>query len=145
MFSGQQLSPSESSGEISKGSSMRKRQQEASGYQDSSHVIPSTPDKYCTVRLACKHVLWLPFNCVGGSILLLTNLLCVSASRRSGGFFSKILKKRKEAQTPDGELTFAQALNEKPTTLEGKLYQKHKHSLAFSTDAVLLCEKTAVL
>ncbi|XP_047230270.1 unconventional myosin-IXb isoform X4 [Girardinichthys multiradiatus] len=36
---------------------------------------------------------------------------------RSGGFFSKILKKRtKEAQTPDnGELTFAQSLNDKAT------------------------------
>ncbi|XP_035509134.1 unconventional myosin-IXb isoform X3 [Morone saxatilis] len=37
---------------------------------------------------------------------------------RSGGFFSKILKKRphKEAQTPDnGELTFAQTLSERPT------------------------------
>ncbi|XP_071343950.1 unconventional myosin-IXb isoform X3 [Trachinotus anak] len=41
-----------------------------------------------------------------------------STPDRSGGFFSKILKKRphKEAQTPDnGELTFAQILNEKPT------------------------------
>uniref|UniRef100_A0A3Q1FZV7 Myosin IXB n=1 Tax=Acanthochromis polyacanthus TaxID=80966 RepID=A0A3Q1FZV7_9TELE len=43
---------------------------------------------------------------------------CVSLPCRSGGFFSKILKKRphKEAQTPDnGELTFAQMLSEKPT------------------------------
>ncbi|XP_042372686.1 unconventional myosin-IXb [Plectropomus leopardus] len=41
-----------------------------------------------------------------------------STPDRSGGFFSKILKKRphKEAQTPDnGELTLAQILNEKPT------------------------------
>ncbi|TNN89306.1 Unconventional myosin-IXb [Liparis tanakae] len=40
---------------------------------------------------------------------------------RSGGFFSKILKKRphKEAQTPDnGELTLAQILNERPTAGE---------------------------
>ncbi|XP_075944090.1 unconventional myosin-IXb isoform X1 [Anarhichas minor] len=41
-----------------------------------------------------------------------------STPDRSGGFFSKILKKRphKEAQTPDnGELTLAQILNEGPT------------------------------
>ncbi|KAM9848750.1 LOW QUALITY PROTEIN: unconventional myosin-IXb [Aulostomus maculatus] len=41
-----------------------------------------------------------------------------STPDRSGGFFSKILKKRphKEAQTPDnGELTLAQVLGEKPT------------------------------
>uniref|UniRef100_A0A7N8YE79 Myosin IXB n=1 Tax=Mastacembelus armatus TaxID=205130 RepID=A0A7N8YE79_9TELE len=41
-----------------------------------------------------------------------------STPDRSGGFFSKILKKRthKEAQTPDnGELTLSQMLNEKPT------------------------------
>nr|XP_019936611.1 PREDICTED: unconventional myosin-IXb isoform X1 [Paralichthys olivaceus] len=41
-----------------------------------------------------------------------------STPDRSGGFFSKILKKRpnKEAQTPDnGDLTLAQVLNEKPT------------------------------
>ncbi|XP_068568919.1 unconventional myosin-IXb isoform X4 [Cebidichthys violaceus] len=41
-----------------------------------------------------------------------------STPDRSGGFFSKILKKRphKEAQTPDnGELTLAQILNERPT------------------------------
>ncbi|XP_077572676.1 unconventional myosin-IXb isoform X2 [Stigmatopora nigra] len=41
-----------------------------------------------------------------------------STPDRSGGFFSKILKKRphKEPHTPDnGELTFAQLLNEKPT------------------------------
>ncbi|XP_040895558.1 unconventional myosin-IXb isoform X2 [Toxotes jaculatrix] len=40
-----------------------------------------------------------------------------STPDRSGGFFSKILKKRphKEAQTPDnGELTLSQVLNEKP-------------------------------
>ncbi|XP_075878957.1 unconventional myosin-IXb isoform X3 [Nelusetta ayraudi] len=38
-----------------------------------------------------------------------------STPDRSGGFFSKILKKRKEAQTPDnGELTLAQILNDKP-------------------------------
>ncbi|KAM9384178.1 unconventional myosin-IXb isoform 2-T2 [Pholidichthys leucotaenia] len=40
-----------------------------------------------------------------------------STPDRSGGFFSKILKKRphKDAQTPDnGELTLAQILNEKP-------------------------------
>uniref|UniRef100_A0A3Q3RR61 Myosin IXB n=1 Tax=Mastacembelus armatus TaxID=205130 RepID=A0A3Q3RR61_9TELE len=49
--------------------------------------------------------------------------LCVSVPRRSGGFFSKILKKRthKEAQTPDnGELTLSQMLNEKPTGGEGR-------------------------
>lgn len=46
---------------------------------------------------------------------------CVRVSCRSGGFFSKILKKRKEAQTPDnGELTLAQILNERPTGGEGK-------------------------
>lgn len=48
---------------------------------------------------------------------------CVSASFRPGGFFSKILKKRphKEAHTPDnGELTFAQMLNDRPTGGEGK-------------------------
>ncbi|XP_037627252.1 unconventional myosin-IXb isoform X3 [Sebastes umbrosus] len=40
-----------------------------------------------------------------------------STPDRSGGFFSKILKKRphKEAQTPDGEVTLAQILNERPT------------------------------
>ncbi|XP_061634019.1 si:zfos-588f8.1 isoform X3 [Phyllopteryx taeniolatus] len=41
-----------------------------------------------------------------------------STPDKSGGFFSKILKKRphKEAHTPDnGELTLAQVLNEKPT------------------------------
>ncbi|XP_039666987.1 unconventional myosin-IXb isoform X2 [Perca fluviatilis] len=41
-----------------------------------------------------------------------------STPDRSGGFFSKILKKRphKEAHTPDnGELTLAQILNERPT------------------------------
>ncbi|KAK5907663.1 hypothetical protein CesoFtcFv8_005484 [Champsocephalus esox] len=38
-----------------------------------------------------------------------------STPDKSGGFFSKILKKRKEAQTPDnGELTLAQILNERP-------------------------------
>ncbi|XP_068447270.1 unconventional myosin-IXb isoform X3 [Clinocottus analis] len=45
-----------------------------------------------------------------------------STPDRSGGFFSKILKKRpqKEAQTPDnGELTLAQILNERPTAGEG--------------------------
>ncbi|XP_069006624.1 unconventional myosin-IXb isoform X3 [Embiotoca jacksoni] len=44
-----------------------------------------------------------------------------STPDRPGGFFSKILKKRphKEAQTPDnGELTFAQTLNEKSTAGE---------------------------
>ncbi|XP_030582825.1 unconventional myosin-IXb isoform X3 [Archocentrus centrarchus] len=77
-----ELSPAERSGDISKGGSMRKRQPEPSGYQDSPHFIPSTPE-------------------------------------RPSGFFSKILKKRKEAQTPDnGELTFAQTLNEKQTTSE---------------------------
>lgn len=52
---------------------------------------------------------------------------CGSVLHRSGGFFSKILKKRphKEAQTPDnGELTLAQILNERPTGGEGK---QHKH------------------
>ncbi|KAJ4943826.1 hypothetical protein JOQ06_006320, partial [Pogonophryne albipinna] len=39
-----------------------------------------------------------------------------STPDKSGGFFSKILKKRKEAQTPDnGELTLAQILNERPS------------------------------
>lgn len=50
-------------------------------------------------------------------------LSCASMLHRSGGFFSKILKKRqhKEAQTPDnGELTLAQILNEKPAGGEGK-------------------------
>lgn len=48
---------------------------------------------------------------------------CASVLHRSGGFFSKILKKRphKEAQTPDnGELTLAQILSERPTAGEGK-------------------------
>lgn len=43
---------------------------------------------------------------------------------RSGGFLSKILKKRphKEAQTPDnGELTLAQILSERPAGGEGNL------------------------
>lgn len=46
---------------------------------------------------------------------------CASVLHRSGGFFSKILKKRphKEAQTPDnGELT--PVLNERPPAGEGK-------------------------
>ncbi|XP_035032170.2 unconventional myosin-IXb isoform X2 [Hippoglossus stenolepis] len=76
------ISPLDSDG--SRGTSIRRKQQDASGYQDSAHSIPSTPD-------------------------------------RSGGFFSKILKKRphKEAQTPDnGELTLAQILSEKPTGVE---------------------------
>lgn len=50
-------------------------------------------------------------------------LSCTSMLHRSGGFFSKILKKRphKEAHTPDnGELTLAQILNEKPAGGEGK-------------------------
>ncbi|KAM8875702.1 unconventional myosin-IXb isoform 2-T2 [Spinachia spinachia] len=39
-----------------------------------------------------------------------------STPDKSGGFFSKILKKRKEALTPDNaELTFAQTLNERAT------------------------------
>ncbi|XP_041861931.1 unconventional myosin-IXb isoform X3 [Melanotaenia boesemani] len=80
------ISPSESHADGFKGSSIRRKIQEGSAQQDSTHSIPSTPD-------------------------------------RSGGFFSKILKKlpHKEAQTPDnGELTFAQisALNDKSTTGE---------------------------
>ncbi|XP_062251057.1 si:zfos-588f8.1 isoform X2 [Platichthys flesus] len=76
------ISPSDSDG--SRGTSLRRKQQDASGYQDSTHSIASTPD-------------------------------------RSGGFFSKILKKRphKEAQTPDnGELTLAQILSENPPGVE---------------------------
>lgn len=49
---------------------------------------------------------------------------CAFVLHRSGGFFSKILKKRphKEAQTPDnGDLTLAQTLNERPTGGEGIL------------------------
>lgn len=48
---------------------------------------------------------------------------CAFALHRSGGFLSKILKKRphKEAQTPDnGELTLAQVLSERPAGGEGK-------------------------
>ncbi|XP_049910238.1 unconventional myosin-IXb isoform X3 [Epinephelus moara] len=48
-----------------------------------------------------------------------------STPDRSGGFFSKILKKRphKEAQTPDnGELTLAQILNERPTGGEAPVF-----------------------
>ncbi|KAL6107967.1 myo9b [Pungitius sinensis] len=73
------ISPSDVEG--SKGGSIRRKQQDGSGHQDSAHFIPSTPDK-------------------------------------SGGFFSKILKKRphKEALTPDNaELTFALTLNERQT------------------------------
>ncbi|XP_061682325.1 si:zfos-588f8.1 isoform X2 [Syngnathoides biaculeatus] len=47
-----------------------------------------------------------------------STLFTPSTPDRSGGFFSKILKKRplKEAHTPDnGELTLPQVLNEKPT------------------------------
>lgn len=50
-----------------------------------------------------------------------------SVLHRSGGFLSKILKKRphKEAQTPDnGELTLAQILNERPAGGEGKEYTR---------------------
>ncbi|XP_044055843.1 unconventional myosin-IXa isoform X8 [Siniperca chuatsi] len=74
------ISPSESHGDGSKGSSIRRKHQDGSCHQDSAHSIPSTPD-------------------------------------RSGGFFSKILKKRphKEAQTPDNGETLAQILNERPT------------------------------
>ncbi|XP_029355227.1 unconventional myosin-IXb isoform X3 [Echeneis naucrates] len=73
------FSHSEGQGDGSKGSSIRRRQHDGAGSQDSIHTIPSTPDK-------------------------------------SGGFFSKILKKRpnKEAHTPDnGEMTLAQMLSEK--------------------------------
>lgn len=55
------------------------------------------------------------------------NILCVCVLHRSGGFLSKILKKRphKEAQTPDnGELTLAQILNERPAGGEGKEQNK---------------------
>lgn len=77
-----ELSPTDSSADVSKGGSVRKRQQEAAGHQDSAHSVASTPD-------------------------------------RPGGFFSKIFKKSKDAQTPDnGELTFAQTLNEKPSAWE---------------------------
>ncbi|XP_063321783.1 si:zfos-588f8.1 isoform X3 [Pelmatolapia mariae] len=80
-----ELSPTDSSGDVSKGGSVRKRQQEAAGYQDSAHSVTSTPD-------------------------------------RPSGFFSKIFKKGKDAQTPDnGELTFAQTLNEKPTAWEAPI------------------------
>ncbi|CAN9500413.1 unnamed protein product [Ophioblennius macclurei] len=51
-----------------------------------------------------------------------------STPDRSGGFFSKILKKRphKEAQTPDnGELTLAQVLSEKATAGEAPLPRQH--------------------
>lgn len=48
-----------------------------------------------------------------------------SVDRRPGGFFSKIFKKTKDAQTPDnGELTFAQTLNEKPSAWEGKSHKR---------------------
>lgn len=52
---------------------------------------------------------------------------CSSVFNRSGGFLSKILKKRphKEAQTPDnGELTLAQVLSERTAGGEGKEYTK---------------------
>uniref|UniRef100_A0A1A8HV99 Myosin IXB n=1 Tax=Nothobranchius kuhntae TaxID=321403 RepID=A0A1A8HV99_NOTKU len=62
-----------------KGGSIRKRHQDGSGSQDSTHPITSTPDK-------------------------------------SGGFFKFLKKRTKEAQTPDnGELTFAQSINDKST------------------------------
>uniref|UniRef100_A0A1A8RIP0 Myosin IXB n=1 Tax=Nothobranchius rachovii TaxID=451742 RepID=A0A1A8RIP0_9TELE len=62
-----------------KGGSIRKRHQDGSGSQDSTHPITSTPDK-------------------------------------SGGFFKFLKKRSKEAQTPDnGELTFAQSINDKST------------------------------
>ncbi|XP_047444263.1 unconventional myosin-IXb isoform X4 [Mugil cephalus] len=41
----QMLSSSDSHGDGSKGSSLRRRQQEASGHQDSAHSIASTPDR----------------------------------------------------------------------------------------------------
>ncbi|KAM6922106.1 unconventional myosin-IXb isoform 3-T3 [Xenentodon cancila] len=74
------ISSSESNGDGSKGSSIKRRNPEGSGHQEVTQHIPSTPD-------------------------------------RSGGFFSKILKKRphKEPQTPDGEATFAQGHNDKST------------------------------
>ncbi|GLD50149.1 unconventional myosin-IXb isoform X1, partial [Lates japonicus] len=39
------ISPSDSHGDGSKGSSFRRRQQEGSGHPDSAHSIPSTPDR----------------------------------------------------------------------------------------------------
>lgn len=41
-------SPSESLSEGSKGGSLRRKNQEGSGHQDSTQSIPSTPDRYCT-------------------------------------------------------------------------------------------------
>ncbi|XP_076008922.1 unconventional myosin-IXb isoform X3 [Genypterus blacodes] len=73
------LSPSESHLDGSKGGSFRRKHSDSTSHQDSTHAVPSTPE-------------------------------------RSTGFFSKILKKRtnKDAHTPDnGDLTFAQGLNEK--------------------------------
>lgn len=46
MFSAEQLSPTDSSADVSKGGSVRKRQQEAAGHQDSAHSVASTPDRY---------------------------------------------------------------------------------------------------
>lgn len=41
------ISPLEGHGDGSKGSSIRRKQQDGSGHPDSAHCIPSTPDRYC--------------------------------------------------------------------------------------------------
>ena len=43
----QLISPSESLADGSKGSSIRRKHQDGSGHGDSTHSIPSTPDRYC--------------------------------------------------------------------------------------------------
>ncbi|TMS20778.1 Unconventional myosin-IXb [Larimichthys crocea] len=92
-FSARELiSPSEST-DGSKGSSMRRKHQDSFGFPR----LCSRPPIHTRQVLHC--VDW-------------------PTDEWSGGFFSKILKKRphKEAHTPDnGELTFAQMLNDRPT------------------------------
>lgn len=71
-------------------------------------------------------------------------LFCAFVLNRSGGFFSKILKKRKEAQTPDnGELTLAQILNEKPPGGEGKWHKCCSVCLSNAPERIY-CRKTSV-
>lgn len=68
-------------------------------------------------RCVVLHCLVCEYSCAFSSSVL----------HRSGGFLSKILKKRphKEAQTPDnGELTLAQILSERPPGGEGKEYTR---------------------
>lgn len=43
----QMLSPSISHLDGSKGGSIRRKHHDGAGYQDSTHTVPSTPERYC--------------------------------------------------------------------------------------------------